>query len=34
MEKGSYWCDAGTFLQQSPPSKGILFINAGVTYPF
>src|ERR1700739_3585278 len=24
----------GTFLQQSPPSKGILFINAGVTYRF
>ncbi len=24
----------GTFLRQSPPSKGILFINAGVTYRF
>src|SRR5580704_13260537 len=24
----------GTFLQQSPPSKGILFINAGITYRF
>jgi Alginate export len=25
---------AGTFLQQSPPSKGILFVNIGLTYRF
>jgi hypothetical protein len=24
----------GTFLQQSPPSKGIVFFNAGLTYRF
>jgi hypothetical protein len=26
--------NAGTFLQQSPPSKGILFVNIGLTYRF
>jgi Alginate export len=25
---------AGTFLQQSPPSKSIVFVNIGLTYRF